>query len=80
MDRQTGSGAPGVLRGNFWILLKAYLYGRPRVMVKEGIAQDRQTGIGCPRCSARRILDTVTTKSEIHIGDFRLNVKRVMQR
>ena len=24
-DRQTGSGAPGVLRGNFWILPKAYL-------------------------------------------------------
>ena len=76
-DRQTGSGAPGVLRGNFWILSKAYLYGRPRVMVKEGI---RQTGIGCPRCPARQILNTVTMKREIHIRDFWLNVKRVMQR
>ena len=79
-DRQTGSGAPGVLRGKFWILSKAYLYGRPRVTVKEVSARGQQTGIGYPRCSAQQILDTVAMKIEIHIGDFRLNVKRVMQR
>ena len=70
-DRQTGSGAPGVLRGNFWILSKAYLYGRPRVTVKEVSARGQQTGIGYPRCSARQILDTVAMKIKIHIGDFR---------
>jgi len=31
-DRQTGSGAPGVLRGTFWILLKAYRLQRARLV------------------------------------------------
>ena len=31
-DRQTGSGAPGFLRGTFWILLKAYRLQRARLV------------------------------------------------